>query len=202
MGLHSPKSYVDVPCWTSQNCNFFCVYTYLFHIYHSSICQITQNFAQIRCFLWWYVKIDNLGPVAKFQWSVWLDVPQAGPALWNYPAPPYSRLINTIRQKGSAWRVLPMSYAWNILYSKILPAKSRARRRPLAAQAAPNQAVHRNLAMVPYVNWAPLFVIKTHPSLYKNLWKSTLKRLAHTYSSCQCESPPRSEHTAQSLMKT
>ena len=28
------------------------------------------------------------------------------PALWNSPAPPYSRR-NTVRQKGSAWRMLP-----------------------------------------------------------------------------------------------
>ena len=33
----------------------------------------------------------NLGPVAKFRWSAWLGAPQAGPALWNYPVPPYSR---------------------------------------------------------------------------------------------------------------
>ena len=48
-----------------------------------------------------------LRPVTKFRCSAWLHAPLAGPALWNYPAPPYSRRINTIRQKGSAWRVLP-----------------------------------------------------------------------------------------------
>ena len=42
------------------------------------------------------------------------------------------------------------TYAWNILYSKILPAKSGARRRRPAAQAAPSQAVHWNLATGPY----------------------------------------------------
>ena len=42
------------------------------------------------------------------------------------------------------------TYAWNLLYSKIFPAKSRARRRRPAAQAAPSQAVHRNLATGPY----------------------------------------------------
>ena len=41
------------------------------------------------------------------------------------------------------------TYAWNILFSKILPAKSRARHRRPAAQAAPSQAVHRNLATGP-----------------------------------------------------
>ena len=49
----------------------------------------------------------TLGAVAKFRWLAWLGAPPAGPALWNYPAPPYSRRINTICQKGSAWRVLP-----------------------------------------------------------------------------------------------
>ena len=47
--------------------------------------------------------------VAKSRCSAWLGAPRAGPALWNYPAPPYGRLINTIRLKGSAWRVLPTS---------------------------------------------------------------------------------------------
>ena len=37
------------------------------------------------------------------------------------------------------------TYAWNILYSKILPEKYRSQRRRLAAQAVPIQAVHRNL---------------------------------------------------------
>ena len=42
------------------------------------------------------------------------------------------------------------TYVWNILYSKILPTKSRAQRRRPAAQAAPSQAVHWNLATGPY----------------------------------------------------
>ena len=41
------------------------------------------------------------------------------------------------------------TYAWNILYSKILPAKSRARHRRPATKALPSQAVHRNLATGP-----------------------------------------------------
>ena len=55
--------------------------------------------------------------LAKFRWSVWLGVPRAGPVLWNYPEPPNSRRINTIRQKGSAWRVLP-TFAY-FKYSKV-----------------------------------------------------------------------------------
>ena len=47
-----------------------------------------------------------LGPVAKFRWLAWLGAPRAGPALWNYPAPLYSRRINTICQKSSGWHVL------------------------------------------------------------------------------------------------
>ena len=38
------------------------------------------------------------------------------------------------------------TYAWNIIYSKIFPAKSCARRHWPVAQAAPSQVVHRNLA--------------------------------------------------------
>ena len=38
------------------------------------------------------------------------------------------------------------TYAWNILYSKILPPKFRTRRRRPATQAGHSQAVHRNLA--------------------------------------------------------
>ena len=41
------------------------------------------------------------------------------------------------------------TYAWNILYSKILPSKSQARRRRPTDQAAPSQVVHRNLATGP-----------------------------------------------------
>ena len=92
--------------------------------------------------------------VAKFRWSAWLGAPRACPALWNYPAPPYSRRMNTIiRQKGSVWRVLPTFEYWNILYSKISPAKSRARRRRPAAQAAHSQAVHRQRAQKSYKFW-------------------------------------------------
>ena len=46
--------------------------------------------------------------------SAWLGTPRAGPALWNYPAPPYSRRINTIHQKDSAWCVLPTFEYLNI----------------------------------------------------------------------------------------
>ena len=41
------------------------------------------------------------------------------------------------------------TYAWNTLYSKNLPAKSRTRRRRRAAQGSPSQPVHRNLATGP-----------------------------------------------------
>ena len=42
------------------------------------------------------------------------------------------------------------TYVWNILlFQDFIPAKSRARRRRPAAQAAPSQAVHRNLATGP-----------------------------------------------------
>ena len=43
------------------------------------------------------------------------------------------------------------TYAWNILYSKILPAKSRDSPRRPATQATPSQAVHRNLATGPNI---------------------------------------------------
>ena len=42
------------------------------------------------------------------------------------------------------------TYAWNTLYSKILPRKSRAQRRRPATQSPSSQAVHRNLATGPY----------------------------------------------------
>ena len=58
----------------------------------------------------------HLGPVAKFRWSAWLGAPRAGLALWNYPTPPYERRINTIRQKGSAWCVLPTFEYWLFLF--------------------------------------------------------------------------------------
>ena len=41
------------------------------------------------------------------------------------------------------------TYAWKILCSKILPAKSRARRRRPSAAGLPSQAEHRNLARGP-----------------------------------------------------
>ena len=41
------------------------------------------------------------------------------------------------------------TYPWNILYSKILPAKSCAWCRRPATQAAPSQTVHWNLATGP-----------------------------------------------------
>ena len=46
-----------------------------------------------------WVTAHSLGPAVKFRWLAWLGVPRAGPALRNYPAPPYSRRINTIRQE-------------------------------------------------------------------------------------------------------
>ena len=52
-------------------------------------------------------KVGIQGPVAKFLCSAWLGAPRAGLTFWNYPVQPYSKCINTIRQKGSAWRVLP-----------------------------------------------------------------------------------------------
>ena len=49
-------------------------------------------------------------------------------------------------------------------YSKILPAKSRARRRRPATQAASSQAVHRNLATGPYMKkLKKLSFTKPHP---------------------------------------
>ena len=64
-------------------------------------CQFNIWELSIRgAWLWGQNYKGTLGPVAKFRWSAWLGSPQAGPALWNYPAPPYSRRINTIRQKG------------------------------------------------------------------------------------------------------
>ena len=41
------------------------------------------------------------------------------------------------------------TYAWNVLYSKIMTAKSRVMALRPAAQAAPSQAVQRNLATSP-----------------------------------------------------
>ena len=57
----------------------------------------------------------RIGPnFSKHNVAIWArsQIPVFGltgraPALWNYPAPPYSRSIITIRQKESAWRVLP-----------------------------------------------------------------------------------------------
>ena len=44
---------------------------------------------------------------------------RAGPALLNYPALPYSRRINTIRQKGSAWHVLPTFEYQSFLFTPV-----------------------------------------------------------------------------------
>ena len=41
------------------------------------------------------------------------------------------------------------TYAWNILYPKILTAKSSDRRPARPAQARPSQAEHQNLATGP-----------------------------------------------------
>ena len=101
------------------------------------------------------------GPVAKFLCAAWLGAPRAGPALWNYPTTLYSRRINTVRQKGSAWRVLP-TFAWNTLYSEILPAKSGARRRQPATHCPPSQAVHWNLAMAPKDWYIPPKTLQWH----------------------------------------
>ena len=54
------------------------------------------------------------------------------------------------------------TYAWNTLYFKILPAKSRGRRRLPAAQSPLSQAVHRNLATGPNKG--------IPPSIRKSLW--------------------------------
>ena len=42
-----------------------------------------------------------------------------------------------------------------------------------------------------YVNWVPLSVMKTHPLLYHNLWRSTPngRRQAHICVPYQCETP-------------
>ena len=52
------------------------------------------------------------------------------------------------------------TYAWNILYSKILPPKSRTRRRRPATQAGPSQAVHRNLATGPNLDGIALIHVE------------------------------------------
>ena len=57
--------------------------------------------------IWHDVMVIKARSQSPSRYSAWLGVPRAGPALWNYPAPPYSRRINTICQKGGAWRVLP-----------------------------------------------------------------------------------------------
>ena len=49
---------------------------------------------------------EFLGPIAKFWWSAWLALP-------------YSRRINTIRQKGSAWRVLSIFEYWLFLFTPV-----------------------------------------------------------------------------------
>ena len=74
-----------------------------------------SSFFDLWFFLWIF---DHVGPVAKIWCSAWLSETRTGPALWNYPAPPYSRRINTIRQKGSAWRVLPTFEYYLIIYIK------------------------------------------------------------------------------------
>ena len=58
-----------------------------------------------------------LGPIVKFLCSDWLGIPQAGPVLWNYPTPPYSRHMNTKRQKSSAWLGVCYLLMINYLYS-------------------------------------------------------------------------------------
>ena len=57
-----------------------------------------------------------------------------------------SRFGSRIKQIWQPLYAQMGTYAWKTLYSKILPANSRARRSRPAAQAAPSQAVHKNLA--------------------------------------------------------
>ena len=57
-----------------------------------------------------------IGPVSKFWYSARLGAPQAGPSFWSYPAPLYSRCINTLGHKGSAWRVIP-TFEYYLFYS-------------------------------------------------------------------------------------
>ena len=54
--------------------------------------------------------ITLLGPVDKFWCSAWLGKPRAGPALWNYLAPPYSRHI-----EGQC--VTCITYLWILIIS-------------------------------------------------------------------------------------
>ena len=55
------------------------------------------------------------------------------------------------------------TYAWNILYSKILRTESRAWCSRPATQVAPSQAVHRNLATGPYSShYSALFTLRSH----------------------------------------
>ena len=70
------------------------------------------------------------------------------------------------------------NYAWNILYSVILPAKSCARCCRPAAQTSPSQAVHRNLATGPN-----LFLIHTCYNTGKKtvllLWGAAILESVH-----------------------
>ena len=63
----------------------------------------------------WGIHNIYLGPVAKFRWSSWLGVPRAGQRFETTRR----RRINTIRQKGSVWRVLLTSEYWLFLFTPV-----------------------------------------------------------------------------------
>ena len=111
---------------------------------------------------------------AKFWWLAWLGAPWAGPALWNYLAPLYSRHINNIRQKDSVtnfWILIisihpsrfgnRIKYIWQPLLFingylrmeyNLFQAFARKIPRPVPPTGCPgpaSQAVHQHLATGP-----------------------------------------------------
>ena len=103
-----------------------------------------------------------LGPAVKFQCSAWLGAHRRRriAEMYKFYTPERQCVtcvnnfwiliicIHTSRF-GSHCFTQMGSFAWNTLYSKILPAKSRSRRRRPAAQNPPSQALHWNLATGP-----------------------------------------------------